>query len=90
MSRIYKNEDGYRVLAERFTDRESIKKIEKILKFPIKMNMTNNPPYLLINYEKVYKGDWVTIGVGQVEFEIFTNKDFKKRFKLYKWMKMKR
>ena len=29
MSGIYKNEDGYRVLAERFTDRESIKKIEK-------------------------------------------------------------
>lgn len=83
-SNIYKNSDGYRVLAEQFRNIKSIDRIKKIVSLPIKTNLTNTIPYLLINYEKVYKGDWVVVGLGQIEFEVISNDDFKKRFELQK------
>ena len=88
---IYKNEDGYRVLAKQYKTgkKNSIKDIQELVELPVSF-INTTPPTLRINYENVYPNDWVVKGIGQIEFEIVTNADFKKRYKLHKWMKMKR
>lgn len=82
---IYKNEDGYRVLAKQYKTgkKNSVKDIQELVEIPVSF-VNTTPPRLKINYETVYPNDWVVKGIGQIEFEIIPDKEFRKRFTIQK------
>lgn len=82
---IYKNEDGYRVLAKQYKTgkKNTIKDIQELVGIPV-LFVNTTPPNLKINFETVYPNDWVVRAIGQVEFEIIQDKEFRKRFTLSK------
>lgn len=79
MSKIYRNDDNYRVLAVQFTGNNP-KQIQKLVGLPVGI-VLGKPNKLKVNYENVYPGDWVVRGIGQIEFEILSNRTFRQSYK---------